>query len=182
MKAVFLDRDGTINEEVDNLHDMAKLRILPGVAEGIRRLRAMGFLIIVVTNQPVVARGWITEREVEEVHEELLKRLQNENAKIDKIYYCPHHPNGNLKEYRKVCTCRKPELELVQMAVKEFSIDLKRSYFIGDRTTDAQTAKNAGIRSILLRTGAAGKDGRFNVKPDFVANNFLEAVDVIENP
>src|SRR5207245_801321 len=111
MKAVFIDRDGTTNVEVDNLRYVSQLEILPGVAEGIRKLRAMGYLIVVITNQPVVARGWITERELQEIHAELLKRLQNEKAKIDKIYYCPHHPNGNLEKYRKVCLCRKPELE-----------------------------------------------------------------------
>lgn len=178
-KAIFLDRDGTINREADNLRSLKQLRLLPGVAEAIKILNKKKFLVIIITNQPVVARGWISEKQLLTIHNELLKRLNKRGAKIDAIYYCPHHPNANLKKYRKDCSDRKPNIGLIKKAVKDFNISLKNSFFIGDSTRDIKTADNAGITSILIKTGYAGKDGKYNVKANYVKKNFLEAVTLI---
>ena len=178
-KAVFIDRDGVINREVDNLKDIGQLRLLPGVATAIRKINQNGILVIVITNQPVVARGWISENELNLIHQEILTRLAKKGAKIDAFYYCPHHPEANLKKYRKKCRCRKPNIGLIQKAVKKYNISIKDSYFIGDTTRDILTAKNVGLKSILVKTGYGGKDKKFNVKPDYIVNNLYEAANLI---
>lgn len=179
MKTVFLDRDGTINEEVDNLTDISQLKIFPDVAEGIKKLKQRGFLIIVISNQPVVARGWITETDLHLIHKELLDRLKKQGAIIDAVYYCPHHPNATLPEYRKICDCRKPHTGMITRAVHDFDIDLKRSFFVGDMMKDIQTAKNAEVRSILVKTGYGGGDAEYDVEPDYIARKFQNAVHYI---
>lgn len=178
-KAVFLDRDGTINKEVDNLRKINQLRLLPNVIKAIRKLNQNNFLVIIVSNQPVVARGWITEKELAEIHKILMIRLEKQGAKIDAVYYCPHHPNANLRQYRKDCPDRKPNVGLIKKAVKDFNISLSDSFLIGDSTRDIKTAYNAGIKNILVRTGYAGKDKKFDVVSDFTAKNLLEAVSII---
>lgn len=179
-KAVFLDRDGVINREVDVLRNLKQLRLLSGVARAIRELNKLGFLIIVVTNQPVIARGWLTEEEVDAIHNVLIKRLVQKGARIDAIYYCPHHPNANLKKYRRRCQCRKPNIGLIKKAVEKFEINVKISFMIGDSTGDILTGKRAGLQTILVETGYAGKDGKYNVKPDFVIKNLSEAIKIIK--
>lgn len=176
--AIFLDRDGTINHEVDNLKDIRQLRLLPYVAEAIRELNKK-FLVIIISNQPVIARGWITEVELESIHDELIKRLKKQGAHIDAVYFCPHHPQANLRRYRKDCPDRKPRPGLIFKAAKDFNIDLKKSFFIGDTTVDIQTAKNAGVKSILVKTGYGGKDGKFTITSDFTAKNLTVAVNHI---
>ncbi|MBI4009514.1 HAD family hydrolase [Candidatus Roizmanbacteria bacterium] len=178
-KAVFLDRDGVINKEVDNLRDVKQLLLLPHVSEAIKILNRNNFLVIIITNQPVVARGWISEKGLNEIHQELLQRLKKQGAKIDAIYCCPHHPNASLVEYRKDCEDRKPNIGMIKKAGEDFNISLKNSFFIGDSTTDLETAKRAGSKSILLQTGYAGKDGKFKSKADFVVKNLYEAVKLI---
>lgn len=180
MRAVFLDRDGTINREVNYLRDVRQLRILPNVAEAIRQLNRLEYLVIVISNQPVVARGWLSERGVDEIHDELKKRLTKKNAKIDAIYYCPHHPNAKLNKYRIDCQCRKPNIEMIQKAVNHFKIDLQKSFVIGDRTPDILAAQRAGMRSILVKTGYGGNDNTYNVEPDEVAKNLNDAVTIIK--
>lgn len=173
--AIFLDRDGVINREVDNLSDIRQLRLLPYAAAALKKLNQSGFLVIIITNQPVVARGWITEDDLGLIHRELLLRLAKKGAKIDAIYYCPHHPKANLLKYRIDCEDRKPNIGLIKKAINRFKISLKNSFFVGDSTTDIQTAKNGGIKSILVKTGYKGNDGKYNVKSDFVAKNLYEA-------
>lgn len=178
-KAVFLDRDGTINKEVDNLKDISQLRLLPNVAQAIRKFSQNHFLVIMITNQPVVARGWITEKQLEKIHLVLMARLGKKGARIDAIYYCPHHPNANLKKYKKNCPDRKPNIGLINKAAKDFNISLKDSFLIGDSTTDIKTANNADIKNILVKTGYAGKDKKFDVSADYTAKDLLEAVSII---
>jgi D,D-heptose 1,7-bisphosphate phosphatase len=178
-KAVFLDRDGVLNREVDNLRRLSQLRLLPGVPEALKKIRALGYLAIVVTNQPVVARGWLSEAGLKEVHDVLEKRLRRKGAVLDAIYYCPHHPNANLRKYRKTCSCRKSNLGLLRAATKKFHIDLKRSFMVGDSTRDIETGRRAEMRTILVQTGYAGKDGKFGVKPDFVARSLIAAAAII---
>lgn len=179
-KAVFLDRDGVINKEVDYLRNLKQLRLLPGVAQVIRKLNKLGFLIIIVTNQPVIARGWLTEKEVDDIHSVLIKRLSQKSAKINAIYYCPHHPEANLKKYRIYCHCRKPNIGLIKKAVKKFKIDVKKSFMVGDSTTDILAGKRAGLKTILVETGYAGKDGKYNIKPDCAIKNLSQAIKIIK--
>ena len=179
-KAVFLDRDGVINREVDNLESIKQLRLLPHAAAAIRRINRLGFLVIIATNQPVISRGWLTEKGLEKIHKELLRRLAAKGAEIDEIYYCPHHPNANLEKYRVRCRCRKPNTGMIRAAVKRFGINLKKSFIIGDSTRDILAGKRAKLKTILLMTGYAGKDGKYNVKPGFTAKNLGEAVKIIK--
>lgn len=170
-KAVFLDRDGVIVREVDRLHRLDQLRILPGAANAIRELNRLGYLAIVITNQAVVARGWITEAEVDEIHAVMIKRLGRRGAKIDAVYYCPHHPNANLKKYRLVCRCRKPNPGMILDALKKFKINPKGSFMVGDKTSDILAGKRAGLKTIMVSTGYGGKDGLLKAKPDFVVRD-----------
>lgn len=178
-KAVFLDRDGTINKEVDVLRDIKQLKILPGVGQAIKKINQLGFLAIIITNQPVIARGWLNEKEVDAIHAVLIKRLNKKGAKIDAIYYCPHHPNANLKKYHLLCKYRKPNIGMIKEAVRQFKIDIKSSFFIGDTTSDILAGKRAKLKTILVKTGYAGKDGKYSVRPDFTARDLKEAVKII---
>ncbi|MBI3589571.1 MAG: HAD family hydrolase [Candidatus Liptonbacteria bacterium] len=178
--AVFLDRDGTINREVDVLRDLKQLKILPRAAEAIKKINRLGFLVIVITNQPVIARGWLTEKEVDKIHAVLISRLARKGAKIDAIYYCPHHPNANLKKYRVKCHCRKPNIGMILKAAKKYKINLKKSFMIGDHTRDILTGKNAKLKTILVKTGYAGKDNYYKIKPDFTTQNLQGAIKIIK--
>lgn len=178
-KAVFLDRDGVINREVGVLSDVTRLRLLPGVAGAIRKLNQQGFLVVIVTNQPVVARGWLDEEGVKEMNNLLLKRLEKKGAKIDAVYYCPHHPEATLEQYRKRCLCRKPEAGMVFKATQDLNIDLEKSFMVGDMSQDVLAGERAGLKTVLVRTGYAGKDAKYNAKPNFVSKNLVEAVNHI---
>jgi D-glycero-D-manno-heptose 1,7-bisphosphate phosphatase len=175
-RAVFLDRDGTLIRQVEVLHKISEVRILPGVARVIRLLNRRGYLVAITTNQPVVARGIIGSKEVDEIHAAIIERLRRRGAKIDAVYFCPHHPHGDVKKYRVKCRCRKPEIGMIMKAVKEHGIDLKKSFMVGDTTRDVLTGNRAGLTTILVKTGFGGKDPhQFNGKPDFVARNLKEA-------
>jgi len=182
-RAVFLDRDGTIIPDKDCLRTAEELELLPGAAEAIHKLNLAGWRTVVVTNQPVVAKGWCSEAELQNIHNKLESLLGLEHAFLDRIYHCPHHPEkgfpGERPELKIACDCRKPKTGMVQRAVAELNIDLAQSWFVGDTTTDVQTAKNAGIKSILLRTGYGGADAKHAATPDFQADNLLAAVNQI---
>lgn len=177
--AVFMDRDGTLNEEVGGVTSPDQLRLLPGVGEAVRLLNHHGIRVVVVTNQPVVAKGFCTESDVENVHRKLEWLLGREHAFLDRIYYCPHHPErgfpGERPELKIVCECRKPKPGLVHRAMRDLNIDPARSWFVGDSTIDVATARNSGLRSILVRTGHKGLDGRAAVEPDFTFDDLLES-------
>jgi len=174
-KAVFLDRDGVINEEVDHLNNAANLRILPGVAPAIRALNEKNYRVIVISNQSAVAKGMATEGVVQEINAKIKASLAHDGAHIDAIYYCPHHPEGSVKEYAIVCDCRKPGVGMIQQAAKEHDIDLRGSFLIGDKTSDILAGKRTGLTTILVRTGYAGKDGAHKVIPDLVADDLVAA-------
>lgn len=152
-KAVFLDRDGTINKEVTYLYRPEDLVILPGVPEAVKILRDNGFCILVVTNQAGIARGYYTVEHMHRLHRYLNEQLKRDGAWIDAFYYCPHHPEHGIGEYRKVCHCRKPDTGMFEMAEREYEIDKNHSYMIGDKRIDVQAGHNYGIRSILVGTG-----------------------------
>lgn len=179
-KAVFLDRDGTINKEVNNLRDIKDLRLLPGAADAIREIRRLGYLTIVVTNQPVIAKGWIDHDYLNDIHDELLKRLSRKGAGIDAIYYCPHHPDANLKKYRKRCKCRKPNSGMLENAMEDFNVDPKRSFMIGDSMRDVQAGHKAGVRTILLGTGYDDANNTHGGVSDFNARSLRGALKIIE--
>jgi D,D-heptose 1,7-bisphosphate phosphatase len=179
-RAVFLDRDGTLNVDKDCLRSVDELELLPGVAGALHELNLHGWRTVVVTNQPVIAKGFCDEAELQKIHNKLETLLGREHALLDRIYFCPHHPekgfSGERAELKIECDCRKPKTGMIQKAVADLNIDLKQSWLIGDTTTDLQTAKNAGLKSILVRTGAGGRDGKFAAPPDFTADNLLDAV------
>lgn len=174
--AAFLDRDGTIIQQVELMHRAGQLRLLPGAAEAIRLLNQAGIVTVIVTNQPVVARGICTEHEVELINEELKRRLQKKGARIDAIYYCPHHPDATLAQYRVNCSCRKPEAGLILRAAQEQDLDLGRSVMIGDTTQDIMAGSRAGTRTILVKTGHGGHDPwQYDCVPDWTVTNLLAA-------
>ena len=170
--AVFLDRDGTINEEVRFLKHPDELALLDDAASAIRRLNRSGHLAVVVTNQSVVARGDVTPRGLERIHARLEHLLGLEGAYLDRIYACPHHPErgfaGERPEFKIVCNCRKPATGSIDAACRDLGIGLDGSWFIGDTTSDIETGRRAHLRTVLVRTGHAGQDGRFPFEPDYV--------------
>lgn len=182
--AVFLDRDGTINEEVGYVNHPSRLWLLPGVASAIKRLNEREIYVIVATNQSGVARGYFDEELVKVVHQKMEELLAAEGARIDRIYYCPHHPTIGPPEYRRECECRKPRIGMIKKAVAELDIDLQKSYSIGDRIKDICFGHNAGLKSILLLTGFGRGEYEFQrhkwkETPEFIAENLMEAVEWI---
>lgn len=179
--AVFLDRDGTINEEVGYVNHLCRFWLLPGVANAIKMLNENGFYVIVVTNQSGVARGYFSEELVHIIHNRMCDLLKAEGARVDKIYYCPHHPTVGPPEYRRECECRKPKIGMIRQAAAELPIDLSHSYVIGDRIKDIYFGHNAGLKSILVLTGYGRGEYEFQrhtwkESPEFVAENLPEAV------
>ena len=149
-RAVFLDRDGTIIEDVGYLDECSKIKFLPKVSEAIKLLNKNGFKVIITTNQAGVARGYFTEQTVEEINRYIQESLVKQGAIIDKTYYCPHHIEGIIKQYSKECHCRKPNPGMMEKAAREFDIDLKGSFVIGDKITDIEAGYRGGCRTVLL--------------------------------
>jgi D,D-heptose 1,7-bisphosphate phosphatase len=181
--AVFLDRDGTLNVDKNVLSSPTHLELIPGAAEAIRSLNRAGLLAIVITNQAKIARGDCSELDLGKIHDKLEALLKNEGAYLDAIYYCPHHPDGGVPgerpELKIECDCRKPGTAMIERAASELPIRMADSWLIGDTTVDLQTAQNAGIRSILVRTGYGGQDGRWPARPDFEFGDVREAVEFV---
>lgn len=160
-KAIFLDRDGTINKYVGFLRNIDDFELIEGVAEAIKLINQSGYLAIVVTNQPVIARGEVTWEELNEIHKKMATLLGKEGAYVDGIYICPHHPDkgfeGERPEYKIDCDCRKPKPGLLLQAAKDFNIDLSESYMIGDSHRDVEAGENAGVKkSIKVEENKAG--------------------------
>ena len=159
-KCVFLDRDGTLNKYVGFLRDIDQLELLPGAAEAVRRINASGYLAIVVTNQPVIARGEVTVPQLREIHNKLETLLGREGAYLDAIYYCPHHPHkgyeGEVPELKFDCDCRKPKPGMLLKAAEDFHIDLSASYMVGDGDNDVQCGLNAGCTPVKIGQAAEG--------------------------
>lgn len=180
-RAVFLDRDGTINEEVGYVNHLDRFHLLPGAGEAIRLLNQNGMKVVVVTNQSGVARGYFPESFVHLVHQEMKDRLRKEGAHLDGIYYCPHHPDAGEPPYRQKCRCRKPETGLIEEAIKDLEIDPSKSYMVGDRGADIEFGQKIGAKTILVLTGYGKGEWEFfkdewKSKPDFVAEDLLKAV------
>lgn len=178
--AVFLDRDGTLVQEVDYLTSAAQLRLLRGAAAALRRLNEAGLAVVVVTNQSGVARGLVSEEQLEAIHGDLRRRLARHGARLDGIYYCPHHPEAPLPRYRRRCRCRKPAPGLLKRAARELGLDLGRSFAVGDSARDLEAGKRAGCRTALVRTGyGAATEAELRQRPtlaDHMADDLSGAV------
>lgn len=174
-RAIFLDRDGTINREVGLISDIHRFELLPGVGEAICRINQSGFLAIVITNQPVIARGELSREGLEDIHNKMETLLGKEGAYLDGIFYCPHHPHsgyeGEIRELKIDCDCRKPKSGMLYAASEAFHIDLKRSWMIGDNERDIVAGENAGCKTALI--------GRESLGQDMSADSLLEAVSMI---
>lgn len=180
-KAVFLDRDGTIIHDRHHLTLPREIRLLPRAAHAIRMMKEAGFLVIIITNQAVIAHGMSTKKGVDRVHAVLVKRLKKRGALVDAVYYCPHHPKGKIKKYRLKCSCRKPNTGMIKEAIKKFkTIDVEKSFLVGDATSDILAGKRAGLTTILVKTGFGGRDGKHVVVPDIKVKNILEAARAIK--
>jgi D-glycero-D-manno-heptose 1,7-bisphosphate phosphatase len=180
-RAIFLDRDGTVAEEVGYVNHASRIRLLPGSAGAIRRIREEGFLAVVVTNQAGVARDYFEEFVVHQANRRLEELLSLEGAALDRIYYCPHHPNAGAPPYRQDCECRKPRPGMLRQAARELGIDLSRSYMVGDGLVDVEAARAAGVVPVLVLTGYGRghfehRRSRWKVEPEHIAQDLPEAV------
>lgn len=182
---VFLDKDGTINEEVGFLNTPEELHLIDGSTEAIRIANSLGIKVFIVTNQSGIARGILTEQRLQEIHQRLLQLLKQQNVHIDAIYYCPHHPEVGNPPYRQDCSCRKPKAGMLIKAAEEFNVELKRSFVIGDRMLDIQTGKNVGATAILVQTGYGKEElellNQNNISADYIAENLLDAMHYVRH-
>lgn len=171
-KAVFLDRDGTINRYVGFLRNIDDFELLPGVAEAIRQINERGYLAVVATNQPVIARGEVTVDQLREIHNKMETLLGNEGAYLDAIYFCPHHPDkgfpNEVAELKRECDCRKPKPGMLLKAAKDLNIDLQQSWMVGDGKNDIEAGKDAGCRTALIGEEAFGQDVTVRSLQDFL--------------
>lgn len=175
--AIFMDRDGTVSEEVGYMYDAGLFRLFPWTGEAIQKINQSGMKSVLITNQSGVGRGYFTESTLQQVHAVLQRGLEQWEARLDAIYYCPHAPETD-------CECRKPKPGMILRAAQDLDIDLPRSFMIGDRYLDVRAAEAAGIRSILVRSGDGASEvakysGQPVPQPTFVADNLLHAVNAI---
>jgi D-glycero-D-manno-heptose 1,7-bisphosphate phosphatase len=182
--AAFIDRDGTLTEEVGYVNHPKRLRLLPRSAEAIRQLNAAGLAAVVTTNQTGVARGYFSEDVLNAVNDELVSQLKREGAHLDGIYVCPHHPTEGAPPFRTRCECRKPRPGLLLRAASELGLDLAASTVVGDKPSDVLAARRAGARGVLVLTGYGlgeweYRRDRFPAEPDHVAGDLLDAVEWI---
>lgn len=182
-RAIFIDRDGTMNVSKGFISKADDLELIPGSIEAIKAINKSGALAIVITNQPVIARGECSFEELHNIHNKLKTLLGEKGAFVDDIFYCPHHPDkgfeGEVPELKFDCECRKPKTGMIDEAVKKYNIDLSKSYMVGDSTMDLETARNAGVKSVLVDTGFAGNDGKYDRNCDIEAKNLFDAVEKI---
>ena len=177
--AVFLDRDGTLIEDVAYLSRPAQVALYPWTVAAVRSLNRAGFRVVLVTNQSGVARGFFDELAVADVHRHIAGVLEAGGAFLDAYYYCPHHPDGRIVQYAQTCECRKPAQGLVTRAVAELGIDPRQSFVVGDRWRDVALGRGVGARSVLVRTGAGAREEsqpQADLSADVVVDNLIEAV------
>ncbi len=188
-RAAFLDRDGVLVEDADLLTRADQLQLLPGVASALNSLRDAGFVLAVVSNQPVVARGLVTEAEIEMIHSDLGRLILAAGGPVmDRYYFCPHHPKGTLPAYRMDCDCRKPKPGMLLRAARELNLDLQTSFMVGDRITDIIAGARAGCRAVLVQTGKhlekpieTSEPIDTTVEPDYVCADLSAAAEWILN-
>lgn len=182
-KCIFLDRDGTINVYKGLISQEDQLCLEESAADAIKLINSSGYLAIVVTNQPVVARGMCDVEDIVRINRKLGVLLGQEGAYLDDLVFCPHHPDKGYAEenveYKISCSCRKPEIGMISEMAEKYNINISQSYMVGDSTVDIQTGINAGLKTVLVKTGQAGKDGKYNVAADYEADNLLGAIRLI---
>ncbi len=180
-RAIFLDRDGVVTQDYQYTYRLDQMNIIPRSAEAIKLLNENKFKVIVVTNQSGIARGYYKENEMILFNQLMVKELQKNNAYLDAIYYCPHHPDAIIEKYRINCQCRKPNPGMLRTAEKEFKIDMNKSFLIGDKKIDIDSGKNAKCgATILVMTGYGRKElTNENINSDFIANDLFDAVKYI---
>ncbi len=179
--AVFLDRDGTINEQMGYINHISRFHLLPGAAAAIRRLNEKDIPVVVVTNQSGLARGYFPEELLVAVHQKMEEQLAAEGAHIDGLYICPHHPEAKEERFRKNCSCRKPKTGLLEQAAQEMHLDLNQSFVVGDRWSDLRCGERVGATPILVLSGYGRGDQQYigptqQVQPAYVANDLPAAV------
>jgi len=179
--AVFIDRDGTVNEQMGYVNHPSRFIILPRTAEAIRILNSEGYLAIIVSNQSGVARGYFPIELLYNMHSSMKESLLKEGATVDGIFFCPHYPGGSVPEYSIDCDCRKPRTGLIKQACGQFEIDMSRSYMIGDHYSDMELAERADLRAILVKTGYGRGVAEYNLpgmafRPCYIAEDLLDAV------
>lgn len=179
--AVFMDRDGTINEEVGYVNHISRFTILPGAIAAVKAINEAGIMAVVVSNQSGVARGYFPESLVTKINQSLRRELENGGAALDGIYYCPHMKDGHVEPYNIDCECRKPKAGMLRKAAADLDIDLSRSYVVGDRVNDVVFAHRGGVKGILTLTGYGRGEAEYvlpqsSVKPDFIAEDLSDAV------
>ena len=172
--ALFLDRDGVLTEEIGYITSVEDMHIFSYAAECIRQIHEKGYYAIVITNQSGVARGLFAEDTLKDMNA-FLKEMTG----VDAIYYCPHHPDGVVEQYRKICKCRKPEIGLLEQACMDYDIDMNRSYMVGDRASDILTGQRAGIKTVLLESGYGLARLEQNVTPDYVFADLRNVIDIL---
>ncbi|MBA7580703.1 D-glycero-alpha-D-manno-heptose-1,7-bisphosphate 7-phosphatase [subsurface metagenome] len=184
-KAVFLDRDGVITKEPPYYaYKIDQLVLIPKSAEAIRLLNKNGVKVIVVSNQSGVARGYYQEKDIKIYNDEMQKKLEEKNAYIDAIYYCPHYPEATIKKYRIDCDCRKPKPGMLKRAERDLNLDLKCSFLIGDKTSDIEAGYRAGCKTILVLTGQGNdelkKISKMDIKPNYISKDLFTAIQIIK--
>ncbi|MDD4902926.1 MAG: HAD family hydrolase [Candidatus Bipolaricaulis sp.] len=177
--AVFLDRDGVLNDQTGFVNEPEDFNLLPGAAAAVARLNRTGIPVVVVTNQGGIALGYLTEDDLARIHERMVKLLAAEGAHVDAVYYCPHYAGGTVTRYAQDCADRKPGTGMLEKARDDLGINLRKSVLVGDATTDILAGIRAGCRTILVCTGFAGKDGKAVAEPDYTVADLAEAVDLI---
>lgn len=182
-RAVFVDRDGTLNHLNGHIAKAEDLHLIEGAGEAIRKLNEGEYRVVLVTNQPVLARGEVSEAGLSRIHARLESELGQAGAFLDAIYYCPHHPHagypGEVPELKRDCDCRKPHTGMIMAASKALNIDLGASWMVGDSTADIALANRAGLRSILVETGEGGRDGKYQAEPTSKASSIVDAVEYL---
>ncbi len=169
VKAVFLDRDGTITLDTGHVHKIEDLDFLPNAIPALKLLQNAGLKLFVVTNQSGIGRGYFAEEDYHKVNEHMIAGLKKQGIVLHEVFYCPHHPDDD-------CECRKPKTKMFELAAEKHNIQLKKSYVVGDKTMDVMLGKNAGSKTILVLTGYAGEESQCcEVSPDFVAKDLLHA-------
>ena len=172
--AVFLDRDGVLTEEKSYIASIEELSIFSYTAECIKAIHQKGYYAIVITNQSGVARGLFSKKTLQEMNAFLMRQIG-----VDAIYYCPHHPEGKIEQYRKICHCRKPETGMIETACLEFDVDISKSYMVGDRASDILTGQNAGIKTILLESGYGTARLEQDVTPDYIMKDLRDILTIL---
>lgn len=177
-KAIFLDRDGVIVKDTDHLYKIRDCEFYKGVFSAIKKFPT-DYKKIIITNQAGIAKGLYTEKDYKKLMDWISRQLKKHGIKIDKVYFCPHHPDGIVKKYTRICGCRKPKTGMLKQAQKDFNLNPRTSWLIGDSTGDILAGNKFGCKTILVATGYGGKDKRYKVKPTFKAKNLIAAAKII---